>query len=52
MLLEVVSVRGEQLIGTPEAQRLGWSSVEFPGNRIRLFLSEATQVTYILKQYD
>lgn len=44
MLLEIESVRGEQLSGTPEAQRLAWSGVQFPGNRIQFFLSEATQV--------
>lgn len=32
MLFEIESVRGEQLSGAPEAQRLARSSVQFPGN--------------------
>src|SRR3990167_7096244 len=44
MLPEIESVRGEQFRGTLEAQRLAWSGVQFPGNRIQLFLGEATQV--------
>ena len=44
MLPEIESVRSEQLRGAPEAQRLAWSGVQFPGNGIQLFLSEATQV--------
>src|SRR3989344_7176008 len=44
MLSEIKSVRREQLSGTPEAQRLAWSGVQFPGNRIQRFLSKATQV--------
>ena len=44
MLLEIESVWGEQLCGTSEAQRLSWPGVQFPGNRIQLFLGEAAQV--------
>ena len=44
VLLEIESVRSEQLGGTLEAQRLAWAGVQFPGNRIQFFLSEATQV--------
>ena len=44
MLPEIESVRSELLRGALEAQRLAWPGVQFPGNRIQLFLSEATQV--------
>jgi hypothetical protein len=44
MLPEIERVHGEQLRGTPEAQRLAWSGVQCPGYRIQLFLDEATQV--------
>ena len=44
MLPEIESVGGEQLCGTPEAQRLSWADIQFPGNRIQLFLGEAAQV--------
>src|SRR3989304_4820680 len=44
MVSEIKSVRREQLSGAPEAQRLAWPGVQFPGNRIQLFLSKATQV--------
>src|SRR3990167_11103776 len=44
MLPEIESVRREQLRGTPEAQRLAWSGVQLPGDRIQRFLREAAQV--------
>src|SRR3989338_4227140 len=44
MLPEIKSVRGEQLRGALEAQRLAWPGVQFPGNRIQFLLREATQV--------
>ena len=44
MLPEIERIRGEQLCGTFEAQRLAWPSIQLPGNRIQLFLREATQV--------
>ena len=44
VLLEIESVRSEQLGRTLEAQRLARSGVLFPGDRIQLLLSEATQV--------
>ena len=44
MLPEIERVWSEQLCGTPEAQRLTWSGVQFPGNRIHLFLGAAAQV--------
>ena len=44
MLPEIERVRGEQLCGTPEAQRLARPGIQLPGYRIQLFLREATQV--------
>lgn len=44
MLAKIERVRGERLCGTPEAQRLTWSGVQYPGHRIQLFLGEAAQV--------
>src|SRR3989338_8777450 len=44
MLPEIESVRGEQLRGTFEAQRLARSGVQCPGDRIQRFLAEAAQV--------
>mgnify|MGYP006955966275 FL=1 len=44
MLPEIERVRSEQLCGTSEAQRFAWPSIQLPGNRIQLFLREATQV--------
>jgi hypothetical protein len=44
MLPEIECVRGEQLRGTPEAQRLAWPGVQCPGNRIQLVLRDAAQV--------
>ncbi len=44
MLLEVEGVRCKQLSWTLKAQRFAWSRVQLPGNRVQLFLSEATQV--------
>src|SRR3990172_4070465 len=44
MLPEIERVRGEQLRGALEAQRLAWPRVQFPGNRIQLLLREAAQV--------
>jgi len=44
MRSEIESVRSEQLRRALEAQRLAWPGVQFPGNRIQLFLSEATQI--------
>ena len=45
MLPEIKTVRSEQLCRAPEAQRLAWSGVQFPGNRIQFLLRELTQVT-------
>src|SRR5680860_664637 len=44
MLSEIERVRSEQLCGTSEAQRFAWPGIQLPGNRIQLFLREATQV--------
>jgi len=44
ILPQIERVRGEQLHGTPETQRLAWSGVQCPGHRIQLFLGEATQI--------
>lgn len=44
MLSEVEIIRRKQLRGTFEAQRFTRSGVELPGNGIKLFLSECTQV--------
>ena len=44
MLPEIERVRGEQLRGTPKTQRLAWSGIQSPDNRIQLVLGEATQV--------
>lgn len=44
MLREIQRGRSEQFPGTPKAQRLAWSGVQFPGNRIQLFLGEATEI--------
>ena len=44
MLPEVERVWSEQLCGTSEAQRFARPSIQLPGNRIQLFLREATQV--------
>ena len=48
MLPEIESVRGEQLSGTPEARRLAWPGVQFPGNRIQLSLGEAGRKQILL----
>jgi hypothetical protein len=42
MLPEIESVRVEQLCGAHETQGLGLSGVQFPGNRIQLYLGDAT----------
>ena len=45
MFLEVETIRREQLSRASETQRLAWSGVQPPGNRVQLFLAEGTQVT-------
>jgi len=44
MLPEIEIIRRKQLRGTFEAQRFARSGVELPGNGIKLFLGEDTQV--------
>src|SRR5665811_311017 len=44
MLLEVKSVWSEKLCGAFEAQRLAWSGVQLPRNRVQLFLRVLAQV--------
>ena len=43
MFSEIERVWGEQLNGTPEAQRFVWWGVQFSDKRIQLFPGEATQ---------
>ena len=47
MLSEIERAWSEQLCGTSEAQRFAWPSIQLPGNRIQLFLREATQVAVL-----
>ena len=51
MLPEIKSIRGEQLRGTLEAQRLAWSGVQCPGNCVQILLREAAQVAAPLGRY-
>ena len=44
MLPEIENIGCKQCCRTPKTQGLAWPGVEIPGNRIQLFLSEATQV--------
>lgn len=44
---EIKSVRSEQFCGASEPQRLAWSGVEFPGNRVQRFLRMFAQVALL-----
>lgn len=44
LLLKIESVRSEQLCGTFEVKRLAWPGVQFPRNRIQLFLRVYAQI--------
>ena len=45
MLLKIKIIWGKQLSGTPEAQRLACSGIQFPGDRIEDCLGELAQIT-------